>query len=157
AGTVGTLPLSVYRKSGGLAQEDPGHPLYSILHDRPNYEQSAVELFELVAASIELQGRPYLNISPRNRGAVAALEIMPRQEVTCRRNQDGTRAFAWRGKQLREDEVLEILGPFGGKSTLSVCRSVFSGALSANEMGGQVFKNGLQPSGLITTPDSVTL
>src|SRR3954465_4063781 len=56
-GTIASLPIMVYRTdaSGGrtLARD---HPLYWLLHDSPNFDQTAVDFWEGMAASLELWG-----------------------------------------------------------------------------------------------------
>ena len=57
AGTISSLPLMVYRTGAdGARTVAIDHPLYRLLHDSPNFDQTAVDLWDLVAASIELWG-----------------------------------------------------------------------------------------------------
>jgi len=57
AGTTATLPCMVYRPNGdGQREVARGHPLYRVLHDSPNFDQTAVDFWEWMAASLELYG-----------------------------------------------------------------------------------------------------
>lgn len=48
------------------------HPLYRILHDSPNADQTAVDFWEFICASIELSGNPYAEIIRGSDEVVAA-------------------------------------------------------------------------------------
>ena len=60
SGTISSLPLMVYRTDAkGSKVVDPTHPLYRLLHDSPNYDQTAVDFWDFVNSSIELWGNGY--------------------------------------------------------------------------------------------------
>jgi phage portal protein BeeE len=60
AGTISSLPLMVYRTDErGIRTVAKDHPLYFVLHDSPNFDQTAVDFWEVVVASVELQGNAY--------------------------------------------------------------------------------------------------
>ncbi|MCQ0987538.1 phage portal protein [Jiella marina] len=166
AGTIASLPLMVYRTdASGLRSVAKDHPLYFVLHDSPNYDQTAVDFWEVMAASIELQGNAYAQMSPRSGGGINALLPLPADKMRVRRRSDGVLIYEWtedsKRTELTGEQVLHIRGPFGtalsGASTLSVCRSVFDGALSAEAAADAMFRNGVNPSGILSTPESVTL
>ncbi|HEV7416440.1 MAG TPA: phage portal protein, partial [Tianweitania sediminis] len=85
--------------------------------------------------------------------------------VKARRLVDGSIEYEWtedgRRTVKRGDDVLHIRGPFGdalsGTSTLSACRSVFDDALAAEEAAGSMFRNGVNPSGTLSTKPEVKL
>ena len=56
AGTIASLPLMVYRPAGGGRDVASDHPLYRLIHDSPNYDQTALEFWEFACAAIELRG-----------------------------------------------------------------------------------------------------
>ena len=48
---VGKLPFKVYeRQKGGAKKEQPSHPVYQLLHDAPNPEQSAMNFREFLTS-----------------------------------------------------------------------------------------------------------
>ena len=166
AGTIASLPLMVYRTdASGVRTVAKDHPLYFVLHDSPNYDQSAVDFWEGMAAAIELQGNAYALMDRRSDGTLFALEPLRPESVRARRRDDGSIEYEWtengRRRVKRGDEVLHIRGPFGdpisGASTLSACRSVFDDALAAESAAGAIFANGISPSGILSTPDNVHL
>jgi HK97 family phage portal protein len=166
AGTIASLPLMVYRTdSMGVRTVAKDHPLYFVLHDSPNYDQTAVDFWEVMAASIELYGNAYALMERRGDGVLNALHPIRPDIVKVRRNDDGDLQYEWteNGRRIvkRDFDVLHIRGALGdalsGSSTLSMCRSVFDDALAAESAAGSMFSNGVNPSGILSTPDGVRL
>ncbi len=166
AGTIASLPLMVYRTdSSGIRRVAKDHPLYFVLHDSPNYDQTPVDFWEVMAASIELQGNAYALMERRTNGELNALHPLRSDLVKVRRSDSGDLEYSWteNGRRIvkRGEEILHIRGPMGdavsGASTLSICRGVFDDALAAETAAGAMFENGVNPSGILSTPDSVKL
>lgn len=158
AGTIASLPLMVYRTDAqGRRTVARDHPLYRVLHDSPNYDQTAVDFWEFVNASIELWGNAYARIL-RSSTAVSGLHPVAPSLVSVRRLTSGTIEYRWteEGKTYVETDatMLHIRGfggnPLGGMSTLHFGRNVFSLARAADRSAGGMFKNGLRPSGVLT-------
>ena len=159
AGTIASLPLVVYRdrKDGGRDVAS-GHPLYAILHDSPNDEQTALDFWEQACLALELRGNAYaekLRIGDR---VVGLYPIHP--DAMSVRRQPGRRLeYSWRDEDgvVRvgsSRDVLHIRGfggdARGGISTLSHARKAFALASSVNAAAHKTFQNGLRPSGVIT-------
>ncbi len=167
AGTIASLPLMVYRTDGnGVRRVAKDHPLYFVLHDSPNFDQTAVDFWEVVAASIELYGNAFALIERRSSdGAINALHPIRPDIVTVRRKDSGDLEYEWtengRRNVKRDIDVLHIRGPLGdalsGASTLSICRNVFDDAMSAESAASAVFRNGVNPSGILSTQDTTRL
>jgi HK97 family phage portal protein len=126
SGTITSLPLMVYRTGpNGDRTIARDHPLYRLLHDSPNYDQTAVDFWEFVCASVELWGNAYARIERSGGRLVGLIPISPGL-VTVRRRQDGTLEYRWAedGRQFVETDqtVLHIRdfggNPLGGMSTL---------------------------------------
>ncbi len=164
AGTIGSLPLVVYRDVDGVRQVARDHTLYWLLHDSPNYDQTAADFWEFMAAGIELQGNAYAEIK-KNGDLITSLVPIRPDCVRVRRLSSGSIEYRWSAngvEVVRTDrQVLHIRGPLGdalsGVSTLSACRSVFDSAIAAHTAAENLFSNGVRPSGVLSTGDSVTL
>lgn len=165
-GTAGSLPLMVYRTDAkGIRTVAKDHPLYFVLHDSPNYDQTAVDFWEFVFASIELSGNAYAEIERRANGDLSALHPIRPDAVKVRRKDSGELEYEWtdNGRRIVRDgdRILHVRGPFGdaisGVSTLSACRDVFSDAMAAETAASAMFSNGVSPSGILSTPDEVQL
>ncbi len=158
AGTIASLPLMVYQTDrAGVRSIARQHPLYFVLHDSPNYDQTAVDFWEYMAAGIELQGNAYATIEKRFNGDVFSLTPIRPDCVTARRLSSGAIEYEWTVSGVRQaragDTVLHIRGPLGdalsGLSTLSACRGAFDGALSADDAASTMFRNAALPSGVL--------
>lgn len=165
AGTIGALPLMVYRTAAnGARTVARDHPLYYVLHDSPNFDQTRMDFWEFMSASIELQGNGYASIERRADGSVYSLTPIAPHTVTTERGPNGL-VYKWRvGDRVFQrpvTEVLHIRGPLGdsasGLSTLAACAGVFAGAISAEGASANVFSNGLRPSGVLSTDPTVKL
>lgn len=160
AGTQASLPLMVYRTDpNGVRTVAKDHPLYFVLHDSPNYDQTAVDFWEFMCAGLELHGNAYATIDKRQSGEVFSLTPIRPDLVAVKRNQRGLIEYNWteegRGRKETQERILHIRGfgggPLGGASTLSVCRQTFSGALSADRAANSMFDKGALPSGILST------
>lgn len=165
AGTIASLPLMVYRDVNGVRQVARDHPLFWLLHDSPNYDQTALDFWEFMAAGIELQGNAYAEISRRGDGVVTSLVPIRPDMVRVSRLDTGALQYRWTddGKaQVRDDRsILHIRGPLGdalgGVSTLTACRGSFDSALAANGAAETIFMNGIRPSGILSTDAATSL
>ncbi|MCW7545427.1 phage portal protein [Aurantimonas litoralis] len=154
-GTVASLPLMVYRtREDGAREVARNHPLYRILHDSPNFEQTAVDFLDFLCSSIELRGNSYARV--RREGArIVSLVPIPPDRMAARRLPSGALEYRWtddRGRQFTEAEtnILHVRGPGGdsisGMSTLQFGRNAFSLATATDRAAASMFRNGLRPS-----------
>lgn len=159
AGTIATLPFMVYRTgSDGKREVARSHPLYRVLHDSPNYDQTAVDFWEWMSAAVELRGNAFARISRGSNGRITALYPVAPQLVSVDRLNNGSLQYEWTedGKhfKLLDSEVLHIRGfggnPLGGLSTLQFGRGAFGLAQAQDRAAGETFRNGLRPSGALT-------
>lgn len=158
SGTISSLPLMVYRRNAsGDREVAKNHPLYRVLHDSPNYDQTAVDFWEFISASVELNGNAYAKIERSAGNVIGLLPIIP-DIVSVRRLTSGAIEYRWSqdGKSFVETDqsVLHIRGfggnPLGGLSTLHFGRNAFSLAKAIDRSAASTFKNGLRPSGVLT-------
>ena len=166
AGTIASLPLMVYRTRNGARTVASDHPLYRILHDSPNADQTALDFWEFVCASLELHGNAYAEVVRARNGRIIALGVPITPElVTVRRLDSGALEYEWvdQGRRIiaGQDRVLHIRGfggnPLGGLSTLSAGRQSFGLAQAIERASGDTFRNGVRPSGLLKTADTLTI
>jgi HK97 family phage portal protein len=158
-GTIASLPVMVYRtdsKGGRTVARD--HPLYWLLHDSPNFDQTAVDFWEGMAAALELWGNAYARVYREN-GVVRALVPIRPDIVTVERNREtGDIDYRWsddgQSYAVTQASMLHIRGfgggPLGGLSTLAYGRQTFGIAAAIERSAGSTFRNGLRPSGTLT-------
>lgn len=170
--TIATLPLFVYqRDKAGNGIVDDKHPLYRLLHDRPNADMTAVEFWTATVAAILLWGNSYAAITRKNDegdkaslpGAdnpVVALFPMRSDRVVVRRHTDGslTYHYTFQGfvANLEEWQVLHIKGfsldGLVGISPISQARQGLASAMAAEKAAGSFFRNGMRPSAIMESP-----
>lgn len=160
AGNIAGLPLMVYRKGrNGVPEEARDHPLFWLLHDSPNYDQSAFDFWEFMQASIELHGNAYAEMDRRESGFITALKPVRPDVVNVRRLQTGELQYRWVidgvMSVVPQSRMLHIRGfggtALGGLSPLQVCRSSFHSAIVAERAASAMLANGARPSGALQT------
>lgn len=157
AGTIASLPLMVYRTGqNGERTVFRDHPLYRVLHDSPNADQTALDFWEFICASVELHGNAYAEIIPG--GLISLLPVMP-DLVTVKRNSVGALTYEWTWEgtvhRVPQERMFHVRGfgggALGGVSTLSACRVTFNSASAVEVAAANTFRNGIRPSGILST------
>ena len=159
ARTKASLPIKLHSEADGSLIKD--HPLYTILHDSPNADQTALEFWEGQYTALDLRGNAYAEKVFNSVGDLIALIPMNPDNVTVYRDREsGERRYRYSDAATHiysppqgwgEDKVFHLRG-FGagglmGLSTISYGRQTLSTALAADEVAGRTFANGLQIAG----------
>jgi HK97 family phage portal protein len=164
AGTIASLPLMVYRTdSQGRRTVAGDHPLYRVLHESPNADQTALDFWEFVCACLEMHGNSYCEVERGNDGRVIALSppLLP-ELMQVRRANNGDLEYEWTesGRTRKESQarILHIRGfggsPLGGLSTLTFGRKAFGMATAINNAASATFRNGVRATGVMTKEGS---
>src|ERR1700680_2246103 len=174
--TIATLPLFIYKRDdSGRGIIDDKHPLYRILHDRPNADMTATEFWTATVAAILLWGNSYAAITRKNdEGNIAsdpgpdnpviAITPMRPDRVTVRRHTDGTLTYHYSFQgfiaNLEESQVFHIKGFFlhglVGIAPISQARQGLATAMAAEKTAGSFFRNGMRPSAVMEAPTYLT-
>jgi HK97 family phage portal protein len=160
--TVATLPLLLYRrKPGGGRTVASDHPLYYLLHDSPNADQTGVEFWEEAVANIALRGRVFIH-APRNVvGDVVELRVLEFERMgTPRTNGNGTVLFPYNHPVLglveyTDAEVWQQRG-FGGLSVIQLGARSMGAALNAEAAGSKLYGNDLRPNAVVYRDEFLT-
>lgn len=156
--TISTLPLIVYqRNSDGGRDVARDHWLYSLLHDAPNANMTAVEFWEAVVAHLCLWGNSYW-LKTYSGKRIVSLELLRPDRMEVKLAADGFLVYAYSDprhgfKEYREDEIAHLKG-FGvngliGLSPIAYARNSLSSAMAADEASGRVFANGMRAGGAL--------
>lgn len=163
AGTIASLPLVVYRTgTDGRREVARDHPLYRLLHDSPNYDQTAMDFWEGGVAALEIRGNMHAR---KERSGSRLIALHPIYDPTVRRDASGTIRYRWteNGKSYDEpqENVLHVRGfggsPLGGLSTLTYGRQVFGLSSAVNIAAATTFAHGVRPSLILSAPSERTL
>ena len=158
---VGALPLHLYRrlKDGGK-ERATDHPLYALLHDRPNPEMTSVSFREAMMVNALLTGNGYAFIEYERSGRIKALWPMLSSEVQPYRTDAGELRYRAAGMDLRASEVFHLpgLGYDGlvGMSPIAYARESIGLGIAAERYGEKFFRNGTHVGGVVSVKDELS-
>lgn len=164
AETVAAMPVLVYQRQpdGGKARA-PRHPMWVLLHDRPNPAMTPFTMKETLVEHLLLHGNAYLRLIRGSRGQVAALWPVHPSLIYPDVTPEGIRYQLTDGtgqKVLPAEDVCHIcmLAPDGihGRSPVLVAAESIGAALAAEQYGAAYFGNGAVPSGILKVPGTLT-
>jgi HK97 family phage portal protein len=164
--TMGSLPGHVMRQTEIGKEKALTHPLYPIIHEQPNPEQTAMEWRETAMCHLLLRGNHYSEKQYDNAGRLMALWPIHPDRVTIERPSpqapliyhikipDGSEV------RLSPDRVLHLrgMGSNGvtGFSPIAVARQAIGLAIAAQEYGARLFKNDTRPGGVLEHPQKLS-
>ena len=164
AQTIGTLPLPLYEKRPNGGREVlSSNELYTILHDSPNADHTAVDYWEGVGSNLCMHGNSYSE-KQFSGNRLIGLRLLPPELTQPYRTESGALRYRYwdRGKveEFSEDKIFHIRG-FGvgqdvGLSPLGFARQALGIAQAAERATGGVFANGLRTRGFFTMPGTLT-
>jgi HK97 family phage portal protein len=160
--TIATLPLVLYRRESDDGRERAkNHPLYKVLHDSPNSNQTALEFREQMQAAVLLKGNAYAEIIRGYDGQVRELLPLHPDRVNVLVLENGRLGYEYtdtkgRVRRLLQDEVFHLRhrteNGATGVSPIAAAREVVELALAERDHGNSTFRNGTKLSGLLKFP-----
>lgn len=163
ADTIASLPLHIYRRLNPTGKEKAtDHPLYRILHERPNPEMTAKEFFATMQMNIDLRGNAYAEKVFDRTGRLTELWPITPSRVKVDRDR--------RTQQLRytitlpegeqvvfgRDRIFHHRGLGGdgitGYSKIKLAKEAIGLSLATEEYGARFFGNGAKASGVLEHP-----
>lgn len=161
AETTASLPLILFRRGDdGDRERASDHPLYRVLHDMANPEQTALEFREYMMACVMLRGNAFARIVRGWDGQVRELWPLNPDSVTVQRTASGlVYDYTKDGvlTRLLSHEVLHLrhrLGDDGvmGVSPIQAARGVIELAQAEQDHGRNTFTNGAKLLGVLKFP-----
>jgi HK97 family phage portal protein len=156
---IASLPLHLYKKSKSGKEKAYDHPLYTVLNDIPNPEQTAFEFWQMMMVNMLLTPDGFAEIVRDGAGNITELWPIPSNRVHVERNprtdelmyhvtfEDGTY------DTLYPDNMLHIKGirmaRTQGYKPIELARECVGLSIAAEEFGSAYFANGAHPSGII--------
>jgi len=161
ARALGVLPCFLFTDAPGggkiVARE---HPLFKILHSRPNDMQTAMEFYEMLQGHLELRGNGYAEILTSSRGIIGELMPMHPDHVKVELLSSGAVRYIYNDpltnttRTLLQEEVFHIREwadkPYIGQSRIMMGKDLLGVALAQQDFSGKFLKNDAT-SGLIMT------
>jgi len=154
-----TVPSKVSRHPEILTASS--HPLYDLLHRRPNDWQTSFEFRETMTIHAALgNGYAFKNVvESRGRRQIAELLPLESGRVQAVQNDDWSITYKVRGKsgEVREfpqEAIWHVRGPslnsVLGMDVLNLAREAIGLAIAAEESQARLHERGVRPSGLYT-------
>ncbi len=156
--TVGTLPLSVYKRENDGRVVDYSHPVHQLLKVSPNAEQTPSEFKKQIAAHLNIHGNFYARKSYLN-GNLTSLNPLNPKKVNIERLAGGMLEYVYQDGSKRttysERDILHIksfcLDGEKGVSPVHYGAGSVGSAIAADNSAGKFFANGMQASGVLET------
>lgn len=158
--SVASLPLHVYRRSERGKERAADHPLYRLLHNRPNPYMTSYTWRAHMMVSVLLHGNAYSALERDPAGRVVALWPLDSRHVQVK-SEDGAIYYELRTagerRRLEYDEVLHIKGPsmdgITGMGIIKLARHGIGLDLAMSQYSGSLFKNNGIPYAYVTSPN----
>lgn len=162
---ISSLPLVLYRRdASGAPTRAESNLLFSVIHDRPNPDFSALEFWEGVIFCLCTRGNAYAEVARRGDGTVISLTLLDPDRVTVRRKAAGDREYRYADREgwrlLEVDQIFHVRG-FGPGQDLGLSPIAFGArsmglAMAAEISAARAFAKGGRPTGFIGWRDAET-
>lgn len=158
---IGTLPINVYEKTDAGRSEAKDHPLYRVLHRKPNRYQTAIEFKETMVLNLAMTGNAYAVIQreePNNLDSpVVGLLPMYSQSMEVVLDKEGRVTYEYTTEKSTQvyssDSILHVRlfgpSPVIGLSPIKHMGTALGVAASIESHQGRFFKNGARPGGVL--------
>lgn len=163
--SVASLPLLVYRRlANGGKERAVDHQLYTLLHDLPNSENTAVELREMLQAHLALWGNAYCEKEFDNAGRLVGLWPL-RPDIVRVQRINGSMQYEINmpdgaTQVLPAQRVMHIRGlshdGMLGYSPIGQAREAVALGLATQQYGSAFFNNGARPGGILEHPGALS-
>jgi len=159
AESIASMPLHLYRRRGDDKERATDHPLYRVLHRRPNAYQTAFEFFDQSQTQVGLKGWCASEIQVSARGGIQLVPLNV-DRLEPRLMDDNSVAYRyWEPggfRVLLQDEVVRVMyGTKDGVTALSPIKAqadTIGAAISAHKYTAGFFRNGGRPAGWLQHP-----
>lgn len=163
---VASLPLQIYRRlDAGGRERATSHPLYELLHTRPNPWQSSMDWRSQMMDHLLLRGNYYAAILRHGDDIVDDLIPFNPDAVNVEQLPDYTLRYKVRrpgGDQvtLEQRDMLHIRGlssnGFTGRGVIQDAREMFGSALATQEYAARLFSQDATPGIVLKTKGKIT-
>lgn len=162
--SVSGLPCIIYRRlpNNRGRERAPEHPLYDLLHRRPNPEMNAVAFWDILTKWLVNAGSARCEIIFDGTGRPSKLWPLHPSCVRSKRREDRSLYYEITDeigsvRHLNPDSVLNIPGALtddgiDGRGVIRQARESIGMGLATEQYGAGFFGNGARPGGILTHP-----
>jgi HK97 family phage portal protein len=166
SGTVASLPFKIYRRlPNGGKEPISNHPIYTLLHDRPNEYMDWVTFAETRQAHVLCYGNGYAEIQRDGAGRPVALWPLLPDRTSRQIDEQGVpyyevRMPAGETVRLADSNVLHIKGlgfdGFTGYDVVNYHKDAIGYGIAVKEYGARFYANNANPGGTLEHPTSLS-
>lgn len=155
--SVAQLPISlIEREENGDKINRTNHPLYNLLHNKPNEYITYFSFIQKIMVDLCLNGNSYVKIERNGAGRPVALYPIDFDNVEIREYEDKYYYFnSETGEAIEYEEMLHFktMSQNGmiGLSPIDTCANSISWGLGLEAYGNSYFSNGAKVSGVLET------
>lgn len=165
SGSIGSLPLIVYKRTADGKERADKHPVYNLLHNRPNPYSKPLTFFETLQAHVLCWGNGFAEIQRDGSGrAVALWPLLP--DRTCRQVDDNgvpyyeTKVKGIETVKIDDYNVLHIPGlgfdGLTGYSPVQYHKEAIGLGMATKKYGGKTFAAGGAAGGVLEHPGKLS-
>lgn len=158
--SVGGMPLVVYRRNGDDKNRDSKHSAWRLLHDQPNPEMAADEVWEITLSHLLLWGNAYLAKVRDSLGIVRELWPISPSRVKVMRDDAKRKVFVIDGQPYTSTDILHFRGLSSdglvGYSPIQLARQSVGIAAAQEEFQGKFLGGGGKPSVILRHPQTLS-
>lgn len=165
ADSVAMLPMRLYRDEGDTSTVVRGHPLDTLVNRRPNPIHSAFEFKRLLVGTLALRGNFYAYKHMIGRPTQALMPLHPDrmraelaengQSISYRYSKAGGGEVVFSSRDILHLRGISTDGVVG-LSVIKAAAEAIGLALTAEQHGGSVLRNGASPGGVLKHPQQLS-
>lgn len=162
SGSMGMLPIHLMKRmANGETEKAREHPLFNVLHKRPNYYQTPFEFKSYMQCCALMDGNAYAMKIPGARGQIKQLVPLKRRSVTPKLSDSFVLTFEYRRPSggvaiLQPQDLFHFRHPVScdgikGLSLMDVAVDALGIAVQAERAASRLFKGGVMAGGALET------
>lgn len=164
AGSMGKLPIHLMRRNDGVIEKATDHPLFNVLHRKPNSFQTASKFKSYMQLCALLDGSAYA-LKVRSRGAIRELIPLPRRSVKPQLSDTFNLTFTYNRPSggtvtLLPEDVFHFSTPLSldglnGVSLLDVATDTLGLTIKMQKAAARLMTKGSMARGALETTESL--
>lgn len=152
--TIATLPLKLYERTSNGRKAAVNHPLYEIIHTRPNINSTASMTWQAATSAMLLRGAARFEKQMIGDRVVGIVFLNPNR-LTIYLNGEGKKVYRYTNddgtqREIASSRIMTIPGVtldgINGVSVIEYGANVFGSALAADNASSSTFNRGLLPT-----------
>jgi HK97 family phage portal protein len=165
SGTISALPFLVYKRTDDGKERINTHPIYKLLHDRPNEYMDAITFIESRQAHVLTYGNGYAEIQRDGGGRPVALWPLLPNRTERKIDKAGTPYYEVRlptggAVNLPDANVLHVKGlgfdGYSGYNVVQYHKEAIGYGIAVKEFGARFFGNGANAQGILEHPENLS-